>query len=1095
MNKGLISTIAATASMASFSLLLLHTSVAQKNYQEWNIASFAKYKTIAGAARAGVNTCTTCHSEIVSAANHAYHAQQGVECEDCHGNGSLHVEGGGDVSKIISYRRRSAREANGACLSCHAQDERVRHWMTGKHSSNGVRCIDCHQTHSQAFRAVNENRISFDTATRAALTAGLVSPETNVIVRRPSAANEACLKCHPSQRAQLSMPYHHPLREGKMDCADCHDPHGGAGGNNLRSANANQLCLTCHAQYRGPFAYQHPPVTENCMLCHTPHGSPNPKLLTVSAPALCLQCHTGHHNGAGLPLPDRCINCHVSIHGTDTPTPSGGTRFVDKGPSDPALRGTAGLAPASLTRPRAAVANSAVARAASAQTSAFRASGASGALGILGMLSSGFAAPFSGGDVPQVSSPASAEAAGSSSFYSITPGVYRFVDGSGFLGRVGEYDSLQESAGTDAEAAYVLPLKHLTVVSHANVLTGDDYNGAFQLTAGDRLRIGLAMRSFEQQQDNRPFYAFPVLDVPPGVTTPPDSTTDLIPPATTFAVVRRIGKAYARLKAPKLPVHLFVKGDWNARAGVSQLSYLDENTTAAVVVGGVNTTCGQQCHHISQLQGLNFTTRNIGGGADVKVGQMLLRYEHDFSSFNDRLTFPTGTFTGPFTPENEGISSANPPPSGPAPADIPAGNYFLNIPAPSQSSSDSVSINWTLTPELIVNGEVSYTRLRDTFTRYPQNAFNSDTTLNWHALDRLQVTGDYHQQNLLNNFTPYYSLYGNMSYHRHWEGVRFDYELPKGLDVEVRYQRNGISRSNTFLWPQIYSINNTDLLTVVPASFSNTTGLALRYHDRSGYWSARAGYEWTGTHQPGYLVEPRSNNRVFADVWLTPKPWLLLSNDTSIIVQNAFPAISLLRADGTGLPGDFERRNRFYINTLSVALRYVPGWDLGLGYSYQQNNLTTYMAFQNDSGVGYVVDEAAVPYKQITQAYWGESTYTFRKRLGLNLRITYNSSRSGMRPDVNPNDAAQLGNGPLISEGAFDPGGLFPSALGNVQFGAAQVSEVIVPEWIGQGKGYYLFPHKFEGGLVLYYGSYRDVFNPNLNGVLRTFSVYVGRSW
>ena len=28
---------------------------------------------------------------------------------------------------------------------------------------------------------------------------------------------------------------------------------------------------------------------------------------------------------------DRCTNCHGSIHGTDTPTPSGGSRFIDKG--------------------------------------------------------------------------------------------------------------------------------------------------------------------------------------------------------------------------------------------------------------------------------------------------------------------------------------------------------------------------------------------------------------------------------------------------------------------------------------------------------------------------------------------------------------------------------------------------------------------------------------------------------------------------------------------------------------------------------------------------------------------------------------------
>jgi predicted CXXCH cytochrome family protein len=1094
MNKRFFSTIAALSAVASFSLLLLQTSAAEKNYKKWNIANYSKYKDIPGATRAGSEACATCHAEIVSEASHAYHAQQGVECEDCHGNGSLHVEGGGDVKKIISYRQRSARDANGACLSCHAQNERVRNWMAGKHSSNSVRCTDCHTTHGKTLQAGSKSRMSFDTATRATLLAASVSPETDVIVRSPAAANDACLKCHQTEGAQLSMPYHHPLREGKMSCADCHDPHGGPGGNNLRASNANQLCLSCHAQYRGPFAYQHPPVTENCMLCHTAHGSPNTNLLSVSEPALCLQCHAGHHNGAGLPLPDRCTNCHVSIHGTDTPTPSGGSRFVDKGPSEAALNAAAGITPmfmrAHPTRSVSTMARPAPSPVATGLPAPAEGVGTAG--GALGMLSAGILAPLSGGTIRDgITDPTDPEQVVPTSFYSITPGAYRFVDGSGFLGRVGEYDSLQPSAGTDAAVAYVLPVKGVTVVSRANVLTGDDYNAAAQLTAGERLRVGLAIRSFEQQQDNYPFYAFPVLDVPPGSTTPPDSTTNLIPSGAPFSVVRRLGSAYARVKVPQLPVHVFVKGDWNARAGLSQLSYLDENTTAAVIVGGVNTTCGAQCHHISQFQGVNYTTRNIGGGVEVKLHQIVLRWEHDFSSFNDRLTFPTGTYTGPFTPENEGFSSVNPPPSGPAPSDVPAGNYFLNIPSPNQSSTDSLSMNWVLSPQLTFNGQVSYTRLRDTFTRYSQNTFGADETLNWHPLDRLQVTADYHQQNLLNDFTPYYSLYGNVSYHNHREGLRLDYELPKGFGVETYYQRSGITRSNASLWPQIYSINNTDLLTVVPSSFSNTTGLALRYHD-GGLWSARAGYEWTGTHDPGYLIVPQSNNRTFADVWLTPASWLVLSNDTSIIVQNAFPAISLLRADGSGVSGDFQRRNRFYMNTLSSTLRFVSGWNLGLGYSYQQNNLTTYMAFQNDASIGYVVDELAVPYKQITQAYWGDTTYTVKKRLGLNLRITYNSSRGGMRPDVNPPDANKLGNAGITP---FDPNGLFTSALSNVQFGATQVSEVIVPEWIGQGKSYYLFPHKFEGGLVIYYGSYRDYFNPNLNGVLRTFSLYVGRSW
>ena len=1066
---------------------------------------FGTYVEIPGASRVGSEVCAGCHADSSKNFQHAFHKQQGLDCEDCHGNGSLHVDGGGDVAKIVSFSKRSARVANGVCLSCHSRNEKVRHWASGSHSANHVRCVDCHQVHDRALKAASENSISFDTATRGAFAAQSVAPETNVILRTPAQTNDACVKCHQTENAQLSLPYHHPLREGKMSCVDCHDPHGGPTGNNLRTANENQLCLGCHAQYRGPFAYQHPPVTENCMICHTPHGSPNTNLLSVSMPALCLQCHAGHHNGASLPLPDRCTNCHGSIHGTDTPTPSGGSRFVDKGPSDPALRAPGG-AVAALMPSHATTSIASMLRPVPSHAPSYAVGAASGALG---MMSSGYLPPLSGENAQTGgSSPTGTEAAGAATaVYSITPGSYRFVDGSGFLGRVGEYDSLQQSAGANAVSTYVSPQNHLSVVSRANVLTGDDYSAASQLTAGERLQVSFDMRSFVQQQDHYPFYAFPLLDVPPGATTPPDSFTDLIPSHTVFGVKRRLGNAKAQLKVPKLPVHLFVNGNWQARVGSSQLAYLDENTTPAVFAPNptpppalINTTCGAQCHYQSggsfnsQFQGVNYTTRNIGGGADVDLGPVRLTWEHHFSSFNDRLIFPTGVFTGPFTPENEGISVVNPPPIGPAPMDIPAGNYPLDIPSPNQASSDRVSVNWTASPQLTFNGNVSYTRLRDTFTNYPQNTFDTDETLNWRPLDRLRVTADYHQQNLINNFTPYYSLYGNISYHDHWEGLRLQYQLPKGFDAEAYYRRSGITRSNAPLWPQIYSIDNTDLLTVVPSSFSNTTGLVLRYHDR-GHWSARAGYEWTGMHDPGYLVVPKSNNRTFADVWLTPTKWLTFTNDTSIILQNAFPPIPLLRADGTGVPGDFQRRNRFYVDTASANIRLVPAWNLGVGYSYQQNNLTTYMAFQNDPGVGYVIDEPAVPYKQISQTYWGESTYTVKQRLGLNFRVTYNSARSGMRPDVNPNDAALLGNQSLISSGSFDPNGLFPAALGNVLLGATQISEVIVPQWIGQSKVYYQLPRKFEGGLIFYYGSYRDEFNPNLNGVLRTFNLYVGRSW
>lgn len=428
--------------------------------------------------------------------------------------------------------------------------------------------------------------------------------------------------------------------------------------------------------------------------------------MTVSEPALCLQCHTGHHNGAGLPLPDRCTNCHGSIHGSDVPTPSGGSRFVDKGPSEQNLI-SGGAAPLQASHSTALSAS--MARGVPSHAPTFAAGAMGGAMGM--MMSSASMAPLSGGSMPGgAGGPAGTEMeAGGNSAFSFTPGAYRFVDGSGYLGRVGEYDSLQQSAGADITSAYVSTQNHLTVVSRANVLSGDDYSAATQLTAGERLQVGLFIRSFLQQQDHYNFYAFPVLDVPPGSTSAPDTTTDLIPGQSVFGVKRRLGSAYARGKVPKLPIRLFINGDWQARVGTTQLAYLDENT------GNDAATCGAECHYNSQFQALNYTTRNIGGGAQVDLGQFQLTWEHTFSSFNDRLMPPLGTFGG-FFPEVEGISSANPPSAGGIPADFAAGNYPLDIPAPSQASTDRLSLNWTASPNLSVNGNVSYSRVRDMYS-------------------------------------------------------------------------------------------------------------------------------------------------------------------------------------------------------------------------------------------------------------------------------------------------------------------------------------------------------------------------------------------
>jgi len=282
---------------------------------------FSKFVEIPGAEKVGAEQCAQCHADLAKGFRRSSHAMQDVDCEQCHGAGSLHVAAGGYTAeskdKIISFRDRSAEQANGACLSCHAKSDHVRNWFASAHQAQDIKCSDCHTIHGESHA---EGASEFLSQTR-----GTARP-----IESLRQMNDRCLRCHQKQSAEADLPYHHPIREAKMTCVDCHDPHGGSAGNNLKLSNTNDLCFGCHAEYQGPFTFQHAPVNESCLKCHSPHGSPNQNLLAVSQPALCLQCHSAHHNGASLPLVDRCTNCHNAIHGTDIPSATGGSKFIDK---------------------------------------------------------------------------------------------------------------------------------------------------------------------------------------------------------------------------------------------------------------------------------------------------------------------------------------------------------------------------------------------------------------------------------------------------------------------------------------------------------------------------------------------------------------------------------------------------------------------------------------------------------------------------------------------------------------------------------------------------------------------------------------------
>lgn len=258
---------------------------------------------------AGAETCLNCH-EDKKGFERTFHGRKSLSspkltesCESCHGPGQAHADAGGDASKIISPKKLDAAGVSEFCFKCHA-DKKLMMWGTSHHNQSGLTCLKCHSVH--------------DGNGRQSLKKGAVFDEKS--------QTETCLQCHKKQKADMRLASHHPIPEGKMACVSCHNPHGGLTGNH-NADSEEELCARCHAEKAGPYANEHPPVSDSCMNCHKPHGSPNDKLLKQAQPYLCLGCHKFPHTttqngftGVAVSREEQrgnCVDCHKEIHGSD----------------------------------------------------------------------------------------------------------------------------------------------------------------------------------------------------------------------------------------------------------------------------------------------------------------------------------------------------------------------------------------------------------------------------------------------------------------------------------------------------------------------------------------------------------------------------------------------------------------------------------------------------------------------------------------------------------------------------------------------------------------------------------------------------------
>jgi DmsE family decaheme c-type cytochrome len=255
----------------------------------------------------GAEVCATCHEEVAKgfASNpHSKlaeaHGKSGITCEGCHGAGKAHVEGGGDKTKIFNPAEATAKEVDQKCLGCH--QGKHANFERSAHGENNVSCIGCHSVHASG---ANESLLK--------------APQPSL-----------CYQCHTDVKPQFSMPFHHKVNEGLVQCTDCHDPHGSFEKKGLKSAaQQDAVCVKCHTEAAGPFVYEHAVVkTEGCTACHSPHGGPNPRLLNrANVNTICLQCHSPSTNFTSFtpagPAHNQaaqyqsCLICHTAIHGSN----------------------------------------------------------------------------------------------------------------------------------------------------------------------------------------------------------------------------------------------------------------------------------------------------------------------------------------------------------------------------------------------------------------------------------------------------------------------------------------------------------------------------------------------------------------------------------------------------------------------------------------------------------------------------------------------------------------------------------------------------------------------------------------------------------
>lgn len=151
----------------------------------------------------GVDTCKNCHAQSYTPWSTSKHSTGNVNCLVCHKLG----QGEGAHPKV-KYTVESEQTTCGVCHTEVAGENIAGQVELSQHGKIGLKCISCHEPHSQGPKLSTGSTIVCDNCHKKQMETSLKSTHT--------AAGLSCVNCH------MGPTHNHTLVVAGETCAGCH---------------------------------------------------------------------------------------------------------------------------------------------------------------------------------------------------------------------------------------------------------------------------------------------------------------------------------------------------------------------------------------------------------------------------------------------------------------------------------------------------------------------------------------------------------------------------------------------------------------------------------------------------------------------------------------------------------------------------------------------------------------------------------------------------------------------------------------------------------------------------------------------------------